>query len=488
MKKMIHIVFILVLLAAIGVGAYKYVENYKENKRLEPMRNDYARMAQDDYTSIFFSTFAIDNFSEEDFTYYRKTYPLKSSYCIPDLETLNSYFDSVMENGREITSIQLGIRPDIVSAEELLGIIDRWYGVPVEVLVAYPSLEYWADLEEEEYTATLNAYKDFINTLMPYYEEDPWIQGNVTIYFFGGTRWLVDNPANYDSDFGVNEGIAHSLTLQSFVDRNYILTLDNYEEEMKTFETLIEECRETTEDTDQDATSEYPDLSKWDVVFFGDSLTAFQETSSYPGAFGGLTGAHVYNCAQGGSSAAVLNDAGTSLTQVVDSFLAQDASGYKEDTLVYKGITDYAENAKKKRKKCFVINFGMNDYFTGHTVSSDDPYDTNTYAGALRTAIEDLQGAYPEATIVLMTPNYTSYFNNGMEPQSETGGLLVDYIAAMDMISMDYELPLYNCYTKLGINDGNHLEYLQDGCHPNETTRYMMAQDLAELMWDVVEE
>ena len=482
MKRILHLIFILVLVAVIGAGVYKY----KEYKKYEPLRNDYERIATTDYTSVFFSTFPVDHFTEEDFAVYREVYPLKSTYCIPDMETLNNYFTLVTQNGREITSIYLGVRPDIMTADDLLTLVNNWYGVPFEVIIAYPSLEYWQKLDEEEYTATLVAYKDFINTLMPYYENDPWIQGNLSLYFYGGTEWLVGNPANYESNFGVNAGIAHSLSMYSDRSREYFLTLDNYEEALENFEELVSSCRTSKEQETSDETAPiYPDLSKWDVVFFGDSITAFTETSSIPGAFSGLTGAHVYNCAHGGSNASEHSNT-PGIATVVDAFINKDANRFKEDNGIHRGIADYLENSKKKRQKCFVINLGMNDYYTGCPVRSEnDPYDTSTYAGALRTSVEKLQTAYPDAVIVLMSPNFTSYFGNGLEPQSQEGSILLDYIAAMDDISCTYELPMYNSYTELGIDSTNYTEYLLDGCHPNEYTRYTMAQGLAELMLDV---
>lgn len=477
MKKIIHVLFILILLAIIGVGGYRYAEY----KKYEPLRNDCERIATADYTSVFFSTFPVDNYTEEDFATYREIYTLKSSYCIPDMETLNQYFTLVTQNGREISSIYLGVRPDIVSAEDLLTLIDTWYGVPFEVIISYPSLKYWQELDDEEYNTTMAAYKDFVNTLMPYYESDPWIQGNLSLYFYGGTEWLVSNPNNYESDFNVNAGIAHSLSMYSDKNHNYYLTLDNYEETLENFEALVSKSRDAETD-DKEAPKTYPDLSKWDVVFFGDSITAFEETSSISGAFGGLTGAHTYNCAQGGSSASCNSENTSSLPIVIDHFIAKDTSSYTEDTLIYQGITDYSKNAKKKRQKCFVIDFGMNDFFEGYPVGDTDSYDVNTYTGALRTSIEKLQTEYPDALIVLMTPNFTNYFGNGLEPQSEQGGTLPDYVAAMENLSAMYDLPIYNTYTRLGIDSTNHTEYLVDGCHPNEQTRYRMAQDLAKII------
>ncbi len=471
MKKIVHVLFLLVFIALIGVGISRYLEYQK----YAPLREDYERIAAEDYTAVFFSTFPIDNFTEEDFEYYRDIYPLKASYCIPDMETLNEYFARVSETGNEVETVYLGVRPDIITADDLLALVDEWYGKRFEVIVAYPSLEYWKNLKEEDYTAQLEAYTDFITTLMPLYEDDEWLQGNVHLYFYGATEWLVGNAANYESDFNVNEGISHKLSMYSDTDHNYLLTLDNYEEILENFETLVSESR--SEETDG-----YPDLSKWDVVFFGDSVIAFTETSSIPGAFSGLTGAHTYNCGKGGCTAAMTSETSLGIPAVVDAFLAEDLSQLDEDSQIYAGMSDYFDHAKKKRQKCFVLNFGLNDFFTGTPVRSDDPYDIYTYCGALRTAVDKLKEAYPDAVIVLATPNFTSYFGNGLEAQSDVGGLMPDYAAAVISLCDEKELLLYDSYNTLGINSTNFTEYLADGCHPNEATRYTMAQGIAELL------
>lgn len=471
MKKFIHILFVLVLIALIGVGVYRYIEYQK----YAPLRNDMERIATEDYTSVFFSTFPIDYFTEDDFIYYREIYPLKASYCIPDLDTLNMYFTNVSESWNEVENVYLGVRPDIISAEDLLTLMDTWSDKRFEILIAYPSLSYWKALDEEEYPARLSAYTEFINTLMPLYEDNEWIQGHLSLYFYGSAEWLVGNTVNYEKEFNVNEEISHALSMYMDGDHGYQLTLENYEEKVEDFETLVREYRS------QDP-EEYPDLSKWDVVFFGDSIIAFTETSSISGAFSGLTGAHTYNCGIGGSTATMTSSRSLGIPAVVDAFLSEDLSQFSQTSLAYAGMSDYFEHAKKKRQKCFVIDYGMNDYYIGTSVYGDDPNDIYTYSGALRTAVDKLQAAYPDAVIVLMAPNFTSYFGCGLEPQSEEGGILLDYVAAMTTICEEKNLLFYNSYTELGIDNSNHTEHLMDGTHPNEGTRYIMAQGLAELL------
>lgn len=483
MKKITHILFILVLLALVGVGIYHYKQykEYQEYLKYAPLWNDQERIATEDYNVVFFSTFPIDHYSEEDIVYYRNLYPLKASYCIPDLETLNDYFTRVAESGNEVEKVYLGVRPDIITADDILSLLNTWGGMHFDVIIAYPSLEYWKNLNEEEFSATLDAYINFVDTLMEGYEENEWLQNNLSLYFYNSTEWLVGNKTNYDGEFNVNEGISRILFLYLEEWEDSELTLENYEEKLEDFENLVVACQ--TGEAPQ-----YPDLSKWDVVFFGDSVIATKETSSIPDAFSGLTGAHTYNCAQGGTSATANDNAGSGIPGVVDAFLAEDLSYFNENSRIYTGMEDYFENSKKKRQKCFVISFGLNDFFQGNPVQNDDPYDTHTYAGALRTAVEKLQTAYPDAVIILTTPNYTTYFGHGLNPQSDVGGIMPDYVSAVISICEEKDLLLYDSYNRLGIDGNNHRKYLSDGSHPNAATRYIMAQELAELLTPPVED
>lgn len=477
MKKITHILFILVLLALVGVGVYRYKQykEYQEYLKYAPLWSDQERIATEDYNVVFFSTFPIDHYSEEDFVFYRNLYPLKASYCIPDMETLNDYFTRVAQCGNDVEKVYLGVRPDIITADDVLSLLNTWGGMHFNVIIAYPSLEYWKNLNEEEFSATLDAYINFVNTLMEGYEENEWLQNNLSLYFYNSTEWLVGNKTNYDGEFNVNEGMSRILFLYLDEWEGSELTLENYEEKLEDFENLVAACQ--TEETTQ-----YPDLSKWDVVFFGDSVMAFSTTTSIPSAFSGLTGAHIYNCSQGGSSATMVSEESLGFPKIVDAFLTEDLSCLDENSDIYAAMTDYFEHAKKKRQKCFVINFGLNDFFWGYPIQNDDPYDTHTYAGALRTAVDKLQAAYPDATIILLTPNYTSYFGNGLEPQSDVGGTMPDYVSAVISICEEKDLLLYDSYNRLGIDSSNHKEYLLDGTHPNEATRYTMAQGLAKLL------
>lgn len=476
MKKIICVIFLLILTAAAVFGFGRYREYQKQ----APLRADYERIATEDYTAVFLSNYPIEHFTEEDFAYYRAIYPINASYCIPDLKTMHGYFDRVAEAGRKIDTVYLGIRPDLITADNLLELISAWDNCQYQVIIAYPSLTYWKSLNEENFTTVMSDYKSFITTLLPLYEDNEWLQEHLSIYFYGSKEWLVANPANYESDFGVNEDISHTISMYSDASHGYQLTLENYEAELEIFENLVAECRVSK----TGKASEYPDLSHWDVTFFGDSIMAFSgsDSDAISGVFSGLTGAHTYNCAQGGATATVIDGAFYGVSEVVDKFLTRDLGNLKETSQMYEGMSDFFAHADDKRQKCFVLDFGMNDFFVGAPIENPaDPYDVHTYAGSLRTAIDSLLSASPDATILLVAPNFTTYFENGTDPQSTDGGQLTDYIAAMEQIAAEKHLMFYNSYTELGIDESNHLNYLVDGCHPNEAARFNTGRDLTKL-------
>lgn len=94
----------------------------------------------------------------------------------------------------------------------------------------------------------------------------------------------------------------------------------------------------------------------------------------------------------------------------VDTFLKQDPTVLREDTVYRTSLEAYLNDDHRGRRLCFVINYGLNDYFSGYAVDDpEDPYDTVTYCGALRTGIRSLQEAYPDALILLAAPNYITF-------------------------------------------------------------------------------
>ena len=112
--------------------------------------------------------------------------------------------------------------------------------------------------------------------------------------------------------------------------------------------------------------------------------------------------------------------------------------------------------AKEADRLCFAVNFGLNDYFIGLPADDDAyPYNSKSYAGALRLGVKLLKEAFPDADIFIMSPNFTSYYGYGSIPQSENGGTLRDYVAAAKEAAADMNVHFLDNYTELGINRTN---------------------------------
>lgn len=426
-------------------------------------RNDFARLAAEEYDTVFLSMFSIDNYDENDFYHFRLQDTVKTTHELSGALDLDSYMKKITEGGQNVSTVYLGVRPDKLAPDRLLAITRAYPGIHFEVLLAYPSIDYWRGLPDSKRSKVLGSYRSLADALLT--------EGNVSVYSFL-QEWLICNPSNYEDTFLTCTSASQTIFLHCDIFQNNYLTLDNVEEQFAEFSEFL--FRET------EAPTVYPDLSDCKIVFFGDSVIGnYTDNCSIPGVVHALTQATVYNCGYGGNSATVTAESPITLPGIVTAFIDRDLSPLPADKQVYAGVNEYLEDATPTGKLCFVINYGLNDYFLGCPINGDTPYDTTSYTGAFRTAIEALQKAYPEAQIILMTPNFTSYFNNGQDLMSEKGGVLTDYADAIHALGTEYSVDVLDNYTDLGIDATNHMFFLADGCHPNFRTRFTIGRRIA---------
>jgi lysophospholipase L1-like esterase len=112
----------------------------------------------------------------------------------------------------------------------------------------------------------------------------------------------------------------------------------------------------------------------------------------------------------------------------------------------------------------------------------DDLYDTHTFAGAIRSSVKNLKAVNPDMNIVLVTPTYTWYRGSEItcEEYNPGGGVLADYvekeIETADMLGID----IIDLYSDFYSHDSweDWEKYTNDGMHPNETGRRMIADAL----------
>lgn len=455
----------LVLFAVTAAGCLFIVLTGTYKSELQ--RADYQQIASAEYDSVFFSMYPIDTFREEDYSYYRGMNLLKSSYCIPSFSVLKSYLRKVSASGNQVTTAYLGIRPDLTDPWKLQKLLSRYPGITFEVILSYPPSDYWETLSQREYEEALTAYRNFISAA----PEIP----EANFYCFGAQEWLIANPGNYQDGWSVNGDVARLLMAYSDRDHGFQITGENAAACAEALATLTFALRNDP--------SAYPDLSDRCVVFFGDSVIGnYTDSTSIPGVVSGLTGAEIYNCGYGGNSAAMMPGLLISLPGIIDAFFQGDLSVLPPNTQVYDGIASYLENASPDRQVCFVINYGLNDYFSGYPISSDEPYNIATYNGAVRTAVKLIRENEPDAQIILCTPNFSSVFENGTEPHGTDGYVLTDYVNAVLSLSQELQTDVLDNYHDLGITPENEGQYLADQVHPNDFCRFLIGSNLSRMI------
>ena len=434
----------------------------------EVQKEDFRQISSQKYDSVFLSMYPIDTYSEEIFLVNGGRTILKTSYCIPGFSVLQQYMEHISDSGNILHTIYLGIRPDKMPLKKLQKLIEQYPAIHFDIILSYPSAEYWKSLSSTEYARIIKAYCNFLTAA-------PSIL-NANFYFMGSQEWLISNPGNYKNDWLVNEDIARLITLLTVIDGEYPVTAESASLFSENMKELTEQIRS--------APKIFPDLSDYRLVFFGDSvIDLYTDSSSVSGVVAGLTDAAVFNCGAGGGSAAVRKDFPIALPAIAESAIYGDLSLLPEDRQVYCGVSSYLASPPSDQKLCFIIYYGLNDYFNGLPILSEtDPYDTSTYCGAIRTAVATIRSKIPDAQIILCAPNPICIFDRGTEIHGD-GYVLEDYAKAILSLGDELQTDVLDTYHDFEINDDNWYEYLlKDQVHPNAAFRYMIGEKIIRLI------
>jgi lysophospholipase L1-like esterase len=231
-------------------------------------------------------------------------------------------------------------------------------------------------------------------------------------------------------------------------------------------------------------------------VCFGDSITGnYTNPFDYPSIIARKTGMTVINGGFGGCRMAqhpssaytafsmynLANSVASGDWSVQDAAIASVGSANAEEHLaalkeVEWSAVDY-----------ITIFYGTNDFTGGVPIGEDaGSLSTSQYKGALRHSIETILTAYPKIRIVLITPIYRFWTENGAVTDSdsyEISGLkLTDYVEAVLAVADEYKLPVFNLYNSLGINKINRTVFLADGVHPSEAGLERIADSISAKM------
>lgn len=237
------------------------------------------------------------------------------------------------------------------------------------------------------------------------------------------------------------------------------------------------------------------------IVCLGDSILGnVRDETSVTSVMESILQEPVANGAFGGTCASLSNtmhrptfyEDSLNLAKLADAIVCRDfrvqlydISSNQFGLSYFEEVLEELSRIDFSKAEIVFIEHGINDFSAGRPLDNEeDPLDRYTYGGALRYSIEKLQEEYPQLRIVLVTPLYCYFQENGQRAlDSETSdfgyGGLVNYVELELGIAEEYGLDVIDNFHNMGINSENVDEYTEDGIHLNEKGRRLLAETLA---------
>lgn len=448
LKLILSIVTVLLLLLLLAAGIL-YLKIQEPTKRSA----DLARLQQESYQGVFFSMSAPEAFPEDIYPTYMGYDAVGCSHRIASFSDLSDYLETAFSSDNEVTHVFLMLDPLLLwdsslhrdaqfaasLEEKLLAYVDTYAGTEFTVIFSAPSLAYWQSHTDGDLDTYCNVIRVLATPLSA--------RENVSLYFPAQEEWLISNPDAYDTPTELNAVAARSTMLLVLSGAMQYRDTEDYSS-LERFSTLVQQAVISPAD--------YPDLSDYDLVFLGDSVMGnYKDFASIPGVIGALTGAKVHNLAVGGSSATRSDGENASFNEVVGYLVSTSSLSLPADD-----------------KLCFIINYGLNDYFEG--------YPLEKYCDGLRTGIRTLQEVYPNAHILVISSNYILSFEKGTAPKGDEGNVLADYVTAAEETAAAEGVDFLNINEVLRWDADNAAKYLADAIHPNEEGRWLFGVAVVE--------
>lgn len=286
-----------------------------------------------------------------------------------------------------------------------------------------------------------------------------WDTSGVAYYFWNDFTYARLSMNSSDSIITVNEEIVNTT---------------------KVIKTLKPDIKVTRENLDFNLDDDSSAVKK-KIVVFGDSIIGMTRDSTSVTAYAGAyAGADVINVGFGGcrmsmhptsgyaafSMWALADAAASGVYTTQDAQASSGADYFPEQLSTLKSIDFGSVDA-------IVIHYGTNDFAAN--VAIDDVADddsTSTVCGALRYSLRKILTAYPKIKIYISVPIYRVINGTGSESYTNTiDKKLTDYNSAIKNVAAEYNLPVIDGYSQLGINAINDDAYSTDGTHLNDHGR-----------------
>lgn len=343
--------------------------------------------------------------------------------------------------------------------------------ITFEVVLYYPSINSLTAMDPEMVEGMIDWYGYVAEQLC-----DQKKLPNLHLFMPGCEEWLICNEDNYQDAVNLTAEVADELERLIFCQYHYMVTKDNVKEKSEKLRQLVQEYQTKQMPANQEG---------YTYVFLGDSVIGnYSGSLSIPGIVSYMTGADTINCGYGGLAATKRTPDSAGLQDVIDKLLATGADRNVDDIgneNAKRGIKQFwnAGFEKETDRLAFFLYFGINDYMCGYPVYNKDMNEA-CYKGALQEAVEALQEVYPNAEIILMTPNLIARGDFGALPNSEEGAPYVEYVRAVRDLGQEKGFKVIDIYESFTFTTEEIPQYLEDLCHPNYQFRFEIGEKVRD--------
>lgn len=201
------------------------------------------------------------------------------------------------------------------------------------------------------------------------------------------------------------------------------------------------------------------------IVVFGDSI--WNDARGEDGISEYIqeeTGATVYNCAIGGTTAALVEGENSMKNWSSNCFngMIYVARGLVPAERVLGDnpvVLDIIKQVDFTEMDYVIVSYGLNDFFCDVSIYPKQYYEITNYVGALRNGINKLKENYPHLKIIVVSPTYTKMYEG--ERTFEIGS----YVEVARGVAADMEVEFLDMFHVLGNDAESRMKHLEDGVH-----------------------
>jgi len=251
--------------------------------------------------------------------------------------------------------------------------------------------------------------------------------------------------------------------------------------------------------------------SGYKIVMLGDSIIGNRDDeTSIPALVAKMTGAACYNCAFSGSNMGTDTVAPVDVLKlpfrgfkVIESIVTNDYQDMLDTLPIITQDSAYAnypahvqtlQGMDWNSVDLITMSYGTNDWGTSVTLEDNQQnrYDTDTFGGAWRTALEMLWGKHPQIKVLICGPIWRGgtisqgSLNSDSDTSTKNGKYLIEFSNKEAAIATEYHVPFLEMYNETCFNKYTWKTYFptnaSNAVHPGPAGRYVMAKRYAHMI------